>query len=104
MASMPYHEDMRRSSSAAAATPTSEPQGQLIVQVPGIHGGEPVVRGTRVPVRSIVIAYERDGDIDHVARSFTLNRDQVEAALAYYQKHTEEIDQLIDERERDAMA
>ena len=75
----------------------------LIVQVPGIHGGEPVVRGTRVPVRSIVIAYERDGDINHVARSFTLNPQQVAAALTYYQQHTDEIDRLIQEREREAM-
>lgn len=31
-------------------------KSDLIVRAPGIHGGEPVIRGTRVPVRSIVVA------------------------------------------------
>ena len=35
-------------------------KSQLIVRAPGIHGGEPVVQGTRVPVRSIVLSLEND--------------------------------------------
>ena len=75
----------------------------VIVRVPGIHGGEPTVRGTRVSVRSIVIALERYNDLEHVARSFSLDSEQVRAALAYYEAHKAEIDLIIDQRERDAL-
>jgi uncharacterized protein (DUF433 family) len=80
------------------------PESPLIVRVAGVHGGEPVIRGTRVPVRSIVIAYERTRDVARVARSFTLDSDEVAAALAYYDVHRREIDEFISQRERDAMA
>jgi uncharacterized protein (DUF433 family) len=36
------------------------PKSQLIVRVPGVHGGEPVIQGTRVPVRSIALSLEYD--------------------------------------------
>ncbi|HEV8633093.1 MAG TPA: DUF433 domain-containing protein [Chloroflexota bacterium] len=76
-----------------------------IVRNPRVHGGEPVVRGTRVPVRSVVIAFERHGgDLARVARSFTLTPEQVRAALAYYDAHKAEIDRIIAEREQAALA
>ena len=84
---------------------TTRPRSRVIVRNPGIHGGEPVVRGTRVSVRSIVIASERyDGDLERVARGFTISPDEVRAALAYYQAHKAEIERYIEQRERDAMA
>ena len=78
---------------------------QVIVRNPGVHGGEPIVRGTRVPVRSIVIALERhSGDVARVGRSFTLDPEQVRAALAYYETHKAEIDEIIEQREQAAQA
>lgn len=84
---------------------TTRSQSRVIVRTPGIHGGEPIVRGTRVPVRSIVIELERyDGDVERVARGYTISPDEVRAALAYYEVHRAEIDRIIEQRERDAMA
>ena len=76
-------------------------RSQVIVRAPGIHGGEPVIRGTRVPVRSIVIAYEQyDGDLAQVGEAFLVGPEAIQAALAYYHAHRDEIDQLIDAREQ----
>lgn len=81
----------------------TDSESKVIVRNPRVQGGEPVVRGTRVPVRSIVIAFERyGGDIAHVGRSFTLEPEQVRAALAYYETHKAEIDEIIERRERAA--
>ena len=77
---------------------------RAIVRDRQIQGGEPIVRGTRVPVRSIVLAFDRHGDIIRVSQSFELTPEQVEAALAFYQRHRTEINRIIDENERAAGA
>ena len=75
----------------------------LVVSIPGIHGGEPVIRGSRVPVRSIVIAAERyDGDLGRVNEAFPVGLEAIQAALTYYAAHRTEIDRIIEERERAA--
>lgn len=76
---------------------------QLIVRVPGVHGGEPVIRDTRVPVRTIVLSLEDHGDDPRrLAAAFGLEVAAVEAAVAYYATHRDEIDRIIDENERAA--
>ena len=75
---------------------------QAVIRVPGVHGGEPVIRGTRASLRSIVIAHHRWADVERVARSFTIRPDDVRAALAYYANHKPEIDAIIHQRERAA--
>lgn len=76
---------------------------QLIVRNPRVQGGEPVIRGTRVPVRSIVIASEEyDGDLARIGRNFSMDVAAVRAALEYYEKHKAEIDQIIERQERAA--
>lgn len=76
---------------------------QLIVRNPRVQGGEPVIRGTRVPVRSIVIASEEyAGDVGRVAHSFSVDIAAVQAALAYYAQHCDEIDRIIERQERAA--
>lgn len=78
-------------------------KSRLIVKVPGIHGAEPVVRGTRVPVRSIVVAWEQyDGDLQRVGEAFLVAPDEIEAALRYYEAHRSEIDGIIERREQAA--
>jgi len=80
-------------------------RSHLVVRVPGVHGGEPVIRGTRVPVRSIVVAYDQHGgDLERVGEAYLVGREAIEAALAYYEAHRGEIDRIIAKRERDAMA
>jgi uncharacterized protein (DUF433 family) len=56
----------------------------LIERNPAVCGGEPVVRGTRVPLRT-VLASLADGDsIDQIVQSFpTLTRELVTAVIAF---------------------
>jgi uncharacterized protein (DUF433 family) len=80
-----------------------EPGVAQIVRVPGICGGEPTVSGTRVPVRSVVIQWKYYQDFDRVQRAFPrLDVPAIQAALAFYESHREEIDHLIEENERAA--
>jgi uncharacterized protein (DUF433 family) len=72
-----------------------------IVRNPRICGGEPIVEGTRVPVRSVVITYQFYRDIERVQRAYpALDQHAIQVALAYYAAHRLEIDLLIDENER----
>jgi uncharacterized protein (DUF433 family) len=74
---------------------------QFIVRDRRVQGGEPVIRGTRVPVRSIVIAAkEYDGDLERVGRAFSVDSAAVQAALAYYAQHEGEVDRSIENHER----
>jgi len=78
---------------------------QYIQKVPGVQGGEPVVAGTRTPVRAVVELF-RDvypGDWQELQRSLShLSLTQLKAALAYYRDHPDEIDGHI-ERHRKAL-
>lgn len=74
-----------------------------IVKVPEIVGGEPIVAGTRVPVRSIVILLEAYGEPCDVYRALpTLPPGGVEAAMAYYATHRDEIERYIALHESDS--
>jgi uncharacterized protein (DUF433 family) len=57
---------------------------ELIVRDPKICGGQPVIRGTRVTLRT-VLASLADGDSpEEILRAFpTLTREQVDAVIAY---------------------
>ncbi|WP_297527670.1 DUF433 domain-containing protein [Thiohalobacter sp.] len=61
------------------------------VRDPSICGGEPVIRGTRVTLRS-VLASLADGDSpEDILRSFpTLTADDVRAVIAFAAASTEE--------------
>lgn len=84
-------------------TTTSAAHG-LIEHHPGIHGGEPVIRGTRVPVRSLILSLQEDyaGDRHAVAAAYRVSPAAVEAALAYYEGHRAEIERSIEQHERAA--
>ena len=64
---------------------------------PGVCGGEPVVRGTRFPVRSVVEYVLRSGMTPEelVAEWKQLSLAQVHDALSYYYDHKTEIDRSI---------
>jgi uncharacterized protein (DUF433 family) len=68
-----------------------------IERVEGIQGGRPVIKGTRIPVRSIVI-YHRMGSIPEEIQIKLphLNLAQIYDALSYYYDFKDEIDQDID--------
>ena len=78
-------------------------ESRLIVSSPGVQGGEPCIRGTRVPVRAVVIAAaEYGGDLARVSRAYLVDVAAVQAALGYYARHKAEIDRLIQQHERAA--
>jgi uncharacterized protein (DUF433 family) len=61
-----------------------------------ILNGEPVVAGTRVSVRAVVLALRYDGSLNEVAQHFPhVERPALEEALAYYETHRAEIDRYI---------
>jgi uncharacterized protein (DUF433 family) len=68
------------------------------------HGGEPTVRGTRTPGRSLVTSLQRYGAPAQVAAAYALDVGIVEEGLAYYAAHRDEIDELIRDNERAAEA
>jgi uncharacterized protein (DUF433 family) len=70
----------------------------LILETPGICGGSPRIRNTRIPVRSLV-QYRQYGTSDTELLEIypTLHQGDLEAAWNYYALHQDEIDQEIEE-------
>ena len=67
---------------------------------PRILSGEPTLEGTRVPVRSIVVAQRHLASIDEIVDAYPmLDHESVEAALAFYTAHQDEIDRYIVEND-----
>lgn len=74
-----------------------------IVRDPNICGGEPIIRGTRFPVRSVVFYILKKGMLaeELVAEFPHLFLSAVYDALSYYYDHTEEIERLIEENKEE---
>jgi uncharacterized protein (DUF433 family) len=67
-----------------------------IIRDPRISGGEPVIRGTRVPVRAIVVAWSAEPEVAAMLDAYPrLTEADVIEALAYYNAHREEVDERI---------
>lgn len=85
---------------ATARQPVSRPR---IIRNPKVCGGEPTLAGTRVPISSIVTQWRFYRSLDRVLEAYPhLDIPSVEKALAYYAKHRDEIDRIIEDRERAA--
>ena len=74
---------------------------RYVVRRPGVLGGEPVIEGTRTPVRAVVElwrggipAEEITADLPHLTLA------QVFDALSYYSDHTLEINTYIEANRR----
>jgi len=78
---------------------TTQAQG-LITKTAGICGGSPAIAGTRVRV-AVVVGYSRIYDNASRIREALphLTIDQIEAALVYYAKHRDEIEEEIKQDE-----
>ncbi len=64
----------------------------------GVCGGRPVIKGTRFPVSSIVIHYQRGLTAEEIIQDLPqLTPTQVYGALAYYFDHQEEIGAEIEQ-------
>lgn len=59
-------------------------QQDRIVQIPGVCGGQPVLRGTRVPLRTVLDSLAEGATVEQILASFpTLSREDVAAAIAF---------------------
>jgi uncharacterized protein (DUF433 family) len=66
---------------------------QFIEKVPGVIGGEPVLKKTRISVLAVVEYYELYGSLPKVIEVFPeVPQEHLEAALAYYRDHQTEIE------------
>jgi uncharacterized protein (DUF433 family) len=73
----------------------------LVAEYPGVNGGYPVVVPTRIAVRLIVEAFRETDDLRQVVDAFPqLSREQIRAALDYYQDHPARVDEDIERNER----
>ena len=75
--------------------------GTLIVRNPEIRGNRPILAGTGVSVRGIVVRYKRGLTPEEIADSYGhLSLAQVYAALAYYHANQEEIEADLEAEDR----
>ncbi len=75
---------------------THRPSAGRIVSNPDVLSGEPIVRGTRLAVRHIVLILRECGSEQGVLAAYPqLTERDVRDALAYYTDHRTEIDRHI---------
>jgi len=68
-----------------------------IESVPAVLGGEPVIKGTRTPVRAIVERWKFGESVEETARNLPhLRLAQIFDALGYYDDHRVEIENYIE--------
>lgn len=60
-----------------------------------ILGGQPIIRGTRVPVRALIGCYKQGMDIEEILAGYLITPAQLHEAFAYYYDHQEEIEELL---------
>ncbi len=69
-----------------------------VVTVKGVCGGEPVIKGTRIPIRLIAECWRGGMSPEEIREAYpNLNLAQVFAALSYAEDHAEQIDSLLKE-------
>ncbi|MEM6433427.1 MAG: DUF433 domain-containing protein [Cyanobacteria bacterium P01_D01_bin.115] len=72
--------------------------GTLIVQIPGVLGGRPHIKNTRLSVQRIAAWYKQGLNAEEIAeRIGTASLAQVYAALTYYHANTAEIEAYLAE-------
>ncbi|MBI2941748.1 MAG: type II toxin-antitoxin system prevent-host-death family antitoxin [Chloroflexi bacterium] len=69
-----------------------------ITSRPGVSGGEPIIRGTRISVRHIVERSRSGQSVEEILAALSgLTAAGVYDALSYYYDHQPEMDQLLEE-------
>jgi type III restriction enzyme len=77
---------------------TETTQTSLIQKTPGICGGNARIRQTRIPVWTLVSFRLQGASDEELLRNYPgLNRQDLEAAWAFYASNKVEIDQIITE-------
>jgi uncharacterized protein (DUF433 family) len=76
---------------------TTATENRYIVSDSSILGGEPIIRGTRTPVRAIVELWRLGIAPDEIPRRLPhLTLAQVFDALSYFSDHQEEVSRFIE--------
>ncbi len=71
-----------------------------IIRNPDILVGEPTIAGTRIAVRTIVVAARYTPKIDDLLRDYPhLTQEEIEEAFAFYYDHRAEIDGYMAEND-----
>lgn len=69
-----------------------------IVKVAGVAGGEPIIDGTRIMVRTIIEQYQLGNSIEEILWDFPrLSSAELHDALAYYHDHRPEMEPLLEQ-------
>jgi uncharacterized protein (DUF433 family) len=78
----------------------SAAQNRYIQTDPALCGGEPILSGTRIPVRVVVGWTQMGKSVDEIAAMYpNLTHAMIHDALSFYYDHREWIDRLIEENE-----
>ncbi len=80
------------------ASATEDP---YVAEYPGVCGGYPVIRNTRIAVR-LVVNFHRDGvSINRMLEMWPhVTSEQIQGALDYYASHPSRVDEDIERHER----
>ena len=79
----------------ATETPTEHAH---VVRMPGVCGGSPLIRGTRITVRDVAVLMNAGETVDQIVQSFPhLKESWVHDAISYYLDHQSEIDKEIED-------
>jgi uncharacterized protein (DUF433 family) len=63
---------------------------------PGVQGGEPCIKGTRIPVWVLAALHKQGDTAEEILEAYpNLSAAQVHAALSYYYEHRAEVDVMI---------
>jgi uncharacterized protein (DUF433 family) len=79
----------------------SVPEDPFVHEVPGVCGGYPVIRNTRIPV-SIIVQFHREGaSVDEMAEMYPhVGKERIQGALDYYAAHPARVDEDFERNER----
>jgi uncharacterized protein (DUF433 family) len=73
-----------------------QPARHYVARDPHILSGEPILAGTRIPVRAVVVSWHFEPDFDRLREAYpSLSAEAIEAALAYYATHRAEIERYM---------
>lgn len=77
--------------------PAPEIHYAYVVREPGICGGRPSIRGTRIAVANIAFRHRRGESVDEMLEAWPhLTPAQIYDSLAYYYDHKAEIDEEVE--------
>ncbi|MBM4033783.1 MAG: DUF433 domain-containing protein [Planctomycetes bacterium] len=62
----------------------------------GVCGGEPVIRGTRLPVSAVIASYKQGMSFEEILDGYPgITPAQLHEAFAYYYDHQRQIERLL---------